>query len=164
MSDELTILHMTNGTKFLPNPRSAKAEDFVKSSPCVEVGFFFDINVSEGRTRSINYTKAIALIDTGADGIYVDHSLIAKYNCPIAIGGEAMTVNGAADSKAHRGSIFLIDQKHTIDAYVIGRDFKATNSVFDVVLGRRFLQFFKMEWDGSIQSVKLTWKGHQNPY
>lgn len=151
----IPISYLTSATHALIDPQNASASNFVKADPCIRVGFFFDVDVSEGRTNQINCTPAWALLDTGADDVYVDRTLIEKHAPPIAAGGHAVTVNNAAGSKAYRGSIFIIEETRVIDMYVVERDFVAEARNFKIVLGRRFLQFCRFESDGPTQRATI---------
>ncbi|MBU4529171.1 MAG: hypothetical protein KUA43_18010 [Hoeflea sp.] len=152
----LEVHHLVDSQNRLSDPTLAPAKSFVWSSPCIRIGFFFDLEVSNKEKVEITYDTAWALLDTGADGIYVDHALIQKFNCPIAQGGENMTVNALETSRAYRGSLFVIEQARVLDMWVMARDFRREKRPFDIVLGRRFLQFCDLRWNGPSQSVILT--------
>ncbi|MBZ9807145.1 MULTISPECIES: hypothetical protein [unclassified Mesorhizobium] len=153
---DLRVRHLVNVDTAVRNGKTTPAFEFIYSHPCVLVGFFFDSRVSNGETKNVDLDRVWALIDTGADGVYVDQSLIEKYSCPIAQGGEAMTVNNEAGSKAHRGSIFIIETGRALDMWVIGRDLRGLGYPYHIILGRRFLQFCDLRWDGPNQMVHFA--------
>ncbi len=160
----INIRHIINHKSAISDTVKCPPEAFVRSHPCIQIGFFFDIDVSEGRTNKINYDTIWALIDTGADNVYVSPKLIAKYNCPIAKGGENMIVNNEKGSRAHRGSLFILEQGKVIDLWVMAREFRDLDHPFDAVLGRRFLQFCDLKWSGPDRKVSLTMRENTNAY
>lgn len=160
----INIRHIIDHSTAISDTTKCPPEVFVRSHPCIEIGFFFDIDVSEGRTNQINYDTIFALIDTGADNVYVSPKLIEKYNCPVAVGGESMTVNNEKGSKAHRGSLFIKEQGKVIDLWVMAREFRDLDHPFDAVLGRRFLQFCDLNWNGPERNVTLSLRENLNAY
>lgn len=152
----IPVLHYVDRQHSIREPGSAPANMFVGAEPCIEVGFFFDQRFLDRETNKISHDRAVALIDTGADGIFVSPHLIKKYNCPVAEGGHDMSINGVPGAKAHRGSLVILENLRVIDLYVIAKDFRAEGKPFDIVLGRRFLQFCKLTWDGPLQTVAVT--------
>jgi hypothetical protein len=154
---DIPIFHIALDGKRLLAPDTTPSKDFCKADPCIEIGFFYDVHVFAGERVKYNFTKCIALIDTGADNVYVDSSLIDKYKCPIAPGGDSMTVNAEPGHTAHHGSLTLLQDLSIVNLWVQRRDFVRERRRFLVVLGRRFLQFCSLNWDGPKQIVSLRY-------
>ncbi|MEO9338677.1 retropepsin-like aspartic protease [Mesorhizobium sp. SB112] len=159
----LPVIHLESATTAIDAEKALPFE-FVRSHPCVSIGFFFDEKVYSGQPNAINFDTCWALIDTGADHIYVDKRLIEKYRCPVAVGGEKMNVNNQQGAKAYQGSVFVKEEGRIINMWVIADDFVAKAMPFSVVLGRRFLQFCELTWQGPQQKVSLSIGEHSTAY
>lgn len=158
----MEILHVTKEMRSLIVDK-APAEDFVMSEPMIRIGFHY----TEGEQKSgmaIKYTTCMALIDTGADGVYVDPSLIAHYNCPVAEGNSSLTINGEKSSTAYKASLFIIEESHSMQMWVGALPFKPEAVRFRIVLGRRFLQFCELNWHGPSKTVRLKMLENPNAY
>ena len=154
-STKIKVDHFTSSKQYLTDPSSADARTFCLARPCIEIGFLYDPDLWHQTSNKVNYSSCLGLIDTGADYVYVDKSLVEKYDCPPARGGQNIVINGLASEPAREGQLFLIDQKRTLNLWVLPRDFKAEGKPYEIVLGRRFLQFCKLTWDGPSQKVSL---------
>jgi len=159
----IAVQHLTSATEAI-DPSKAPAKPFVFSHPCIRIGFLWDPDFSSGTMKQVNYWPCWALLDTGADGVYVDQELIARYNCPIAKGGDRLLINNRDNSTAHRGTLFVIEETRGIDMWVAARDFKRENKPFSIILGRRFLQFCTMIWNGPEQLVTLNIGEHPGAF
>jgi hypothetical protein len=136
-SIQVPIVHMApNGACI--DPTSASAQQFCQAALCIRLGFFYLQSLTPG--TDFHCSSELALIDTGADGMFADYSLIEEHACPIAIGGETMRVNNEPGHTAHTASLFILQSKRVINLWVQGRDFVRENRPFKIVLDCRFLQ------------------------
>ena len=154
------VVHLTGNDTNLASPETATAKAFCEAAPCIQVGFFFDQDVWLGTSKKLNYTSVLALIDTGSPHVYVDKSLVQQYDCPPARGGQKMTYNNRPAEPAREGQLFIIEQSRVINLWVGVRDLVAEGHQHKIVLGRRFLQFCNLTWDGANQKVALEVGDH----
>lgn len=145
----IPVRHMTGNASPLADPQNARAAEFVLSYPCIDVDFYW----SKAQPVA-EASRALALIDTGADHIYVRPELIEKHGCP-SVPGMISNINGGAARGYHRASLRIVGTDRVVTVDVISHDAAGNAWSYDIVLGRRFLQFCRLGWDGHAQTVTL---------
>ncbi|MGC9954301.1 MAG: hypothetical protein ABSD21_08485 [Rhizomicrobium sp.] len=160
----IPVFHITLAGELLSSPLTADPLDFIKAEPCINIGFFYDSDAFNGVKKRYHFDRCWALLDTGADTIFVDYSLIQKYECPIADGGQNMTINAQPGHTAHKGCFMLLQNNSVISLWVQGSNLLTDKRPIAIILGRRFLQFCTLLYDGHHQAISLKYSPRANAY
>lgn len=158
----LEVLHVTREMQAL-DPIRAPAQALVMSEPMIKIGFHHREPGFNAETM-VQYSECLALIDTGADGVYVDPSLIKEHGCPVAEGNSDLTINGEKSGIAYKASLFIIEQSRSIEMWVGSSPFDHKVMRFQIILGRRFLQFCDLRWNGPDRIVSLQMLDNPSAY
>ncbi len=115
-------------------PGGSPTADHVHGSPCLDITFM-----------SPGYRAAAVkgLIDTGADYVYLDRSVISLLNCPVV---KTVTANGAP-ATVHQVTISLPSLRLELPIQVCAFNVRAQGNGFDAILGRQFLQHGRLIFD-----------------
>jgi predicted aspartyl protease len=116
-------------------------------SPTVEVviGFDPDLNMDDrhppkGKFRK--FVRARALVDTGADEIFLDEKLVSRTGCPV-IEGPAMTVKSPHGEKIHdrhRAQIIFPYVGLKAEVEVFSAEIQDGTRAYDAIFGTSFLE------------------------
>ncbi|WP_071832949.1 hypothetical protein [Pararhizobium antarcticum] len=129
--------------KFIDNDH-IETDDWINGHPCIKVGVFYTPKPALGIDYST--TPAWALIDTGADHVYIEQEYLDNHQAPM---GRPVHTNREMDaSHIHRACV-MVDQTGEVFDFqtVIGRRLTSSGQPFRVVLGRSFLSIFRFDFD-----------------
>lgn len=102
-------------------------DDLAHSAPCVEMQIR---NSLDGAPVTV-----MALIDTGADAIYVDEGVVAELNAPALAVEPIHGANFTGSGTKHSG-IFLIPPALRFQCQYLSTQLRANGRNYDAVLGR----------------------------
>lgn len=101
--------------------------DLAHSAPCVEM----QIRNSPGSDP----VTVMALIDTGADGIYVDEGIVAELSAPTLAVEPVHSANHIGSGTKHAGIFLVLPSLHFQSLY-LSSPLRASGRNYDAVLGR----------------------------
>jgi predicted aspartyl protease len=96
-----------------------------------------------------------ALVDTGASESCIDGTLAAALKLPVVDRRMTAGAHGAKEVNMHLAQIHIPSLKFTIYGAFAGVDLHAGGQIHSALIGRTFLQHFKMIYDGTTGSVEL---------
>lgn len=96
-----------------------------------------------------------ALVDTGATESCIDSTLAAQLNLPIVDKRMTAGAHGAKEVNVHLAQIHIPSLNFTIYGAFSGVDLHAGGQIHSALIGRTFLQHFKMIYEGTTGSVEL---------
>ena len=101
-------------------------------------------------------TKLWALVDTGATECCIDSDLAAKLQLPIVDRRQVGGVSGLKEVNMHLAHIHVPSLSFTMYGAFAGVDLIAGGQRHSALIGRSFLQAFRMVYDGPTGSVTLS--------
>lgn len=97
-----------------------------------------------------------ALIDTGADNPVIGKNFASSLGLPVIRECAVTGATGIEDATIYLGQIYVPSLEVGIYQEIIALDLQITRSQdYQALLGRTFLQYFKMEYDGVTGAVTL---------
>lgn len=123
----------------------------------VDIGFdpLYNPTAPSGRP-SLAETKLWALVDTGATESCIDSDLAAKLQLPIVDRRRVGGVSGLKEVNMHLAHIHIPSLSFTLYGAFAGVDLIAGGQLHYALIGRTFLQHFKMTYDGLTGCVTLS--------
>lgn len=128
----------------------------VERGPTLQVRVGFDPTFSQGAVPGLPADTFPALVDTGAGGSCIDSDLARELELPIVDRGVVAGALGAGDVNFHLAQIYVPELDGTINGIFAGVHLVAGGQPHLALLGRDFLRFFTMRYDGRTGSVTLT--------
>lgn len=126
-------------------------ETLLKQGPILEVV----IGYKAGQLDVSN--SLYALIDTGADDPVIAKSFASSLGLPIIRECKVTGATGIEEATIYLGQIYVPSLDVGMYQEIIALDLQITSSRdYQALLGRTFLQYFKMEYDGMTGAVTLT--------
>jgi hypothetical protein len=138
---------------FFGDPPVADQSDWVFRPPLIKIDAVNDA-ANNGRTDSIRSATFDALIDTGADCCIVDPSVLAHLSLSSSGTGYDVGMHGAGETGRVQITLALPSANFTYAGLLFVKLLRPSQH-FDILLGRDFLQYFKMDWDGQRQTMRL---------
>jgi hypothetical protein len=126
-------------------PAGSPADELASKSPVTEVVIGWG---ELGRPNRRMFT-ARALVDSGADEIYVDRRLLADANCPEVPGKSAQiaTAHGLRTHKVHRAVILYPGLNAEGALEVVATEIDAATKAYQAVFGTKFLELGRLTLD-----------------
>jgi predicted aspartyl protease len=118
-------------------PGGSETDDHVRGSPCLDITFMTGIAGAPAGAA------VRALIDTGADYLYLDRDLLTFLKSPPV---RNVVANGVS-STVHQMTISLPSLGLQWATEVCALDVRAQGNGFDAILGRQFLQYGRLVYD-----------------
>jgi predicted aspartyl protease len=97
-----------------------------------------------------------ALVDTGAGESCIDSLLAAQLNLPIVNRRVQAGAHGAKEVNMHLAQVHVPALGFTIYGEFAAVDLRAGGQSIDALIGRTFLQHFKMIYDGLTGDVEIS--------
>ena len=97
-----------------------------------------------------------ALVDSGAGESCIDSLLAAQLNLPVINKRMQAGAHGAKMVDIHMAQVFIRSLGFTIYGEFAAVDLRVGGQSIDALLGRTFLQHFKMVYDGKTGDVEIT--------
>ena len=141
---------------FNDGPSKSGSQLLVTYGPTLLVNIGFDVNYISGNTPIAGIEGVRALVDTGATECCIDNLLASQLNLPIV---DRRRISGSCGS--HLTNVYLA-QVHmpalnfTMYGAFAGVDLRAGGQVHNALIGRTFLKYFKMTYEGKTGTVILS--------
>jgi len=141
-------------------PGGAPAEDLLVSwGPQIFVDIGFDPSyafVLGGPPPTPGKKQLPALIDTGSGESCIDSLLAAQLNLPIVNKRMQAGAHGAKMVNMHMAQVHIPSLNYIIYGEFAAVDLRIGGQSIDALIGRTFLQHFKMTYDGATGDVELV--------
>ncbi len=135
---------------FLVDAAGQRVADNVNCSPCI------DVVVVAGP----HAVRAVALLDSGATGIYGDPVLLDTLAAPITRTDVVHAIGMSHATPVHAVTLW-IDDLPDLQAEMQAVPCRSNGKPYDIVLGRSFLTMFDFGFDQRTQAWKLVLLGAQ---
>jgi predicted aspartyl protease len=135
------------------------ADNLVQRGPTLLVDIGFDPNYIFGPSAPLpvpGKTKLAALVDTGATECCIDSLLAAQLNLPIVDRRVTAGAHGAREVNVHLAQVFVPSLNFTIYGAFAGVDLLAGGQLHSALIGRTFLKYFRMVYEGPTGNVELS--------
>lgn len=128
----------------------------VERGPTLQVRVGFDPTFSQGAVPDLPADTFPALVDTGASVSCIDSDLARDLDLPIVDRGVVAGVLGTDEVNFHLAQIYVPELDGTFRRRFAGVHLAAGGQSHAVLLGRDFLNFFTMRYDGRTGSVAIA--------
>ena len=141
---------------------SGKSLDLLRNGPTLPVHIGFHPTYRLGSSAidadvlSALFEPCSALIDTGASVSCIDDDLARKLELPAVAVRTIAGVTGAATYFEYSAQIFVPELSKLVYGEVVGVNLAEIDRAYRVLLGRDFLQYCRMVYDGIAGEVSLT--------
>lgn len=132
---------------FFVDPAGGLAAEPWQGKPCIRVVFHYDTKAGTGERVIYGVKETVALLDTGANLIFADPTLIAGAGCP-AVG--TATVAGATStiqSTTHSAHLLFPAFGTQIGITAVSTPLLQQGRAYGLILGMRFLEFGTLHLD-----------------
>jgi predicted aspartyl protease len=144
---------------FVDGPQITGRAALVAHGPTLLVDIGFDPGFDPAAPMgppALAETKLWALVDTGATESCIDSDLAMKLQLPIVDQRKVGGVSGIKEVNMHLAHIHIPTLAFTLYGAFAGVDLIAGGQLHYALIGRTFLQQFKMVYDGLTGDVTLT--------
>ena len=130
-------------------------EQLIQYGPTVRVRVGFDPNFRpvSGNLPDLPQEQIAALVDTGATLSCIDTSLIGSLDLPVVGEEDFSGIAGSSKHSMHLAQIRIADLAITLYGRFAAVDLFAGGMPHSVLLGRTFLQYFRMSYEGRTGNV-----------
>lgn len=128
----------------------------VERGPTLHVRIGFDPGFRRGNVPALAEDTLPALVDTGAFASCIDSDLARDLDLPIVNRGRVAGVLGVGEVNFHLAHIYVPELDWTISGRFAGVHLAAGGQPHAALLGRDFLSFFTMRYDGRTGSVTIA--------
>jgi predicted aspartyl protease len=122
----------------------------------VNIGFDAQFVPNQGNRPTISTNHVHALVDTGASECCIDSGLAMQLNLPIVDQRRISGVGGHHDVNVHLAQIYVPSLNFTMYGAFAAVELAAGGQSHQALIGRTFLQEFRMEYDGRTGTVSLS--------
>ena len=122
----------------------------------VRIGFDENFEPGEGRTPDLPENEYHALVDTGAGESCIDSALAATLNLPVVDRRPVSGVHGQEEVNVHLAQIYFPNLDWTTYGQFCGVHLHAGGQPHSSLIGRTFLRYFSMQYDGPSGSVIIS--------
>ena len=133
-------------------------DELVLFGPTLEVQIGFDLSyqASSGEPPDLPMTPFPALVDTGAMASCIDSNLANILRLPIVNRQNVAGVHGAGAVNIHLAQIYVPALNFTVYGQFAGVHLTSGGQPHTALIGRDFLRYFTMIYDGRIGNVILS--------
>ena len=124
--------------------------------PTLPVNVGFDATYKSGVVPQLGVEVFQALVDTGASSSSIDSELATQLNLPIVDTGKIAGAGGPADVSIYLAQIYIPGLKSVIYGRFAGVHLSAGGQPHRVLIGRTFLRYHTMAYDGRTGIVTLS--------
>jgi predicted aspartyl protease len=122
----------------------------------VDIGFDVSFQQASGRGPTPGMSGIHALVDTGATESCIDSALAAHLNLPVIDRRNLAGAHGAQAVNIHMAQVHVAALNFTIYGTFAGVHLMAGGSPHRALIGRTFLQRYKMVYEGNTGTVTLS--------
>ena len=128
------------------------------NGPTLLVDIGFDSSFRPGGSKPIAGISGVqALVDTGATECCIDNLLAASLNLPIVDRKPISGVDGRIIANIYLAQIHVPSLRFTMYGQFAGVDLLAGGQSHSALMGRTFLRYLRMAYDGLSGAVTLTY-------
>lgn len=127
----------------------------IQSGPVLTVDIGFDPAFAPGTTPNLALKGAQALVDTGATESCIDAGVAMGLHLPIIDQRVVSGISGHHTVNMHLAHIYVPTLSFTIYGAFAGVDLAAGGQPHAALIGRTFLQHFRMIYDGATGTVVI---------
>lgn len=140
------------------NSGFANAYELNRNGPTIAVviGIDPDYQPGAGRQPRLPPTRFPALVDTGAFESCIDAELAMALNLPVVSSRQVAGVGGPLVTNEYMAQIYLPELNFTILGPFAGVHLAAGGQPHYALLGRTFLRYFNMNYDGRTGAVVIS--------
>lgn len=132
------------------------ADILTVQGPTMLVDIGFDSDFKSGIVPTPGITQVKALVDTGASQCCIDSLLAAQLNLPVVDRVTVSGVHGAQMVNMHLAQVHVPSLSFTMHGAFAGVHLAAGGQVHQALIGRSFLRYFKMAYDGPTGKVVIV--------
>ena len=125
----------------------------------VEIGFDPNFRPGSGAPPDLPPERYHALVDTGALDSCIDSTLAIALRLPIVNRQQVAGVHGVGEVNAHLARIRVPELDITAYGRFAGVHLRAGGLPHNALIGRTFLRYFPMIYEGETGAVSLSRKG-----
>lgn len=125
--------------------------DMINCSPCVRM----IVKDAESGIQK----KVFALIDTGADSVWLDDNLATDLGATARAHEMSYTANSRHMTGVYEGRFEFEGVSGTMTSRYLTSALRSNNRHYDAVLGRSVLTYFQLAWDGPGRTAQLLFPG-----
>jgi hypothetical protein len=131
----------------------------------VDIGFDkeWDRKPDQNAPPKPGKTGVIALLDTGAQQSYLDVALAAELKLALFDEGQVVGVHGAQPATYHIAQVHFPALKFTVRGQFAALPLIKGGLGFHALIGRTFLQYVRMEYDGVTGAVTIFRDDRRGP-
>ena len=122
----------------------------------VQIGLDLSFHPDSGVRPQLPDTLYSALIDTGANINAIDLALAESMALPMAEQQNIAGVHGRQETNLYLAQIYIPALDFTIHGQLAGVSLSASGMPYEALLGRPFLRYFTMTYDGPTGLVTLS--------
>ena len=122
----------------------------------VQIGFDAAFQPVPGTRPSLPEHLHVALVDTGATASCIDSRLAELLRLPVVDQERIAGAQGVSTANVHLAHIYVPALRFTIQGTFSGVHLAAGGQPYQALLGRTFLQYFTMTYEGRTGAVTIS--------
>jgi hypothetical protein len=128
----------------------------IERGPTIYVDIGFDPTWRQGRIPAAKKRNVPALVDTGALESFIDCDLATQLDLPISDRREISGSRGRHEVDVYTGQVYVPAFEFTVYGQFAGVYLSSGGTDFRVLIGRTFLKYFTLTYNGPTGHVTLT--------
>ena len=124
--------------------------------PAILVQISFDPNCTPETTPAIPASEYHALVDTGAFNSCIDSSVAQSLGLPIVDSDSVSAAHGAGLVNFHLAQMYVPSLNFISYGRFAGVHLHAGGQPYSALIGRSFLRYVKLEYDGTTSVASIT--------
>ena len=141
---------------YLPGMSGSEVLELVGPTIPVHIGYDPDFAPGPGRIPDLPSFPVAALVDTGAQENCVDVTLATRLSLPLLSPTAIASVSGSASAHYYMAHLYIAELGLTIAEGFTGVRLAESGQPHRVIIGRRFLRYFRLIYDGPTGVVTIS--------
>jgi hypothetical protein len=145
---------------YTDTPDGSGRDHLVFRAPMLSVRIGFDSSYNSSKPvgyPSLPRDNLLALVDTGSRESCIDSELARRLGLPFIRHRQMVGAHGPKDVNVYRAHMFVPDLNQVVDGEFCAVDLAAGGVPHRALIGRTFLQFYAMTYDGRTGAVTISW-------
>lgn len=122
----------------------------------VDIGFQAGWAIASGTIPTAGIKGVQALVDTGASECCIDNILATNLSLPVINRRPISGIGGSQMANMYLAQVYVPTLSHVVYGAFAGVDLVAGGQPHSVLMGRTFLQSFKLIYDGITGAVTIS--------
>ena len=135
---------------------SGASDLLIEHGPTIYVDIGFDPTWRQGRIPAAKKRNVPALVDTGALESFIDCELATDLDLPISDRRQISGSGGRHEVDVYTAQVYVPAFEFTVYGQFAGVYLSSGGTNFRVLMGRTFLKYFTLTYDGPTGHVTLT--------